>query len=442
LRWYHLPAFFAIIGVLLFVHYYLHTGRAWLMWTIIVARSLILVINFSVQPNYNFSQIVSLRQISFLGEQVSVIAVATTRAPALWFAAASITLLLAYMTDAAIRRWEEGGADSRRKALAVFFGIGMPMSVAFVLNNFIILGFLKLPVTSLPWFLGALLPMAYEWGHDVILSRRARLQVAELQCLLAQAERVSLMGQLASSLAHELSQPLSATITNVEAGLLQLQGKRPDGEELRAILSDIGHDHRRAAEIIGQMRRLFKHRTIQMQSLGLDEVFEDVAALVHSETVSQKIDLRVVVRPGLPRVVADRVHLMQVLLNLVTNSIHALQVQPQDSRRLLVEARPAKTKGEVEVAIEDSGPGIPRDTADKLFKLFFTTKSEGTGIGLALCRTIIEAHGGRLWYDESRRDDGAVFCFTLRSAPNVTEVAATSIPQGTMRDGEAQQAPA
>src|SRR5262249_22099031 len=158
-----------------------------------------------------------------------------------------------------------------RKALAVFFGVGLPMLWTVIANNLIVFGILAAPVTSLPWFLGALLPMAYEWGRDVLLSKRARLQLAELQSQLAHAERVSLMGQLASALTHELSQPLTATNANVQAGLLLLQAEKPDSEELRAILSDIGYDHQRAAEIIGRMRRLFKHRMIEMQPLRVEE---------------------------------------------------------------------------------------------------------------------------------------------------------------------------
>jgi signal transduction histidine kinase len=149
------------------------------------------------------------------------------------------------------------------------------------------------------------------------------------------------------------------------------------------------------------------------------------------------VALRTIVQPGLPRVFADRVHFTQVLLNLVMNSVHALQSSPADSRRIVVEARAADTKGDVEIAVRDSGPGIPAATADQLFKPFFTTKNEGTGIGLALSRTIIEAHGGRLWYDDTRQGGGAVFRFTLRGEPNLAYAADAGRSQSTARAGAA-----
>jgi C4-dicarboxylate-specific signal transduction histidine kinase len=123
-----------------------------------------------------------------------------------------------------------------------------------------------------------------------------------------------------------------------------------------------------------------------------------------------------VMQPGLPRVLGDRVHLSQVLLNLLLNSIHAVESRPLDARGIVIEARADHAKGEVELAVRDSGPGIPDDLANEVFKPFFTTKSSGMGMGLALCRTIVEAHGGRLWTDRMAQQDGAIFRFTLKRA--------------------------
>ena len=416
LRWYHVPLLMAALGQVLFVHYYLGTGRLWLLWTVIAARAIVFAVNFLVYPTFNFSSITGLQTFSLFGEPVSTIGISVTREGWQQFALLSLVLLQAYLVDAAIRRWRMGGRESRRRALAVLLGVVAPWLCTMTYTQLIVFGAVHEPVTNLFWFLGALLMMTWELGRNFVQSRRALVELAQLQHRLMQAERVSVLGQLTAALTHELAQPLSANAMNAAAALERLNHDKADLGELRAILADIGADSRRGIDLVARMRQFFKHHAIEMRPLRLEDVVQDVVALVGAEVTSRKVDLSLHIQQGLPLVSGDRLHLSQVLLNLVTNGIHAVHSRPPDARRVVVEARADNGKGEVEMTVRDSGPGIPDGVFDKVFDSFFTTKAEGMGMGLTLSQTIIEAHGGRLWAEDNPGRGGAIFHFTLHRA--------------------------
>jgi signal transduction histidine kinase len=416
LRWYYPANFLALTGLVLFVRDYLGRGRWWMLLAVVLARALVIVVDFSVRPNFGFSDIISLRKVPLLGAEVSTIGEAVRRTSWQWFAVASLVLLIAYLFDAAVQRWRDGGKDSRRKALAVILGIAFPLLCTIAYTQLLAFGVVSGVVTNFPWLLGALLIMAYELGCEVTRNRRAGLEVANLRVQLAQAERVTALGQLASTLAHELTQPLTANVLNAEVALRKLRGDKPDLIEICSIVSDIDQDSRRGADIVSRMREFFKRRAIDTRPLDLEDVVRDVLGLVYAETSAKHVDISVLMSPRLPRVIGDRVHLAQVLLNLIMNSVQALQSRARDARHIVVEASADDAKGEVEVTVRDSGPGIPENKVDEVFRPFFTTKDDGLGMGLALSRTILEAHGGRLWADCRDGESGAVFHFTLRQA--------------------------
>ncbi len=178
LRWYQLPNFVGLIAQVLFVNYYLGTARQWLMWAIIFARSVVLVVNFSVHPNFNFSNIVSLRKVPLFGEQVSAIGVAVTREWQ-WLALASVILLMAYVIDAAAQAWLKGDTGSRRKALAITLGMAVPMLGTISYTQLVMHGFFQAPLSNMSWFVGTVVVMSYELGRDFVLSSRARLELSE-----------------------------------------------------------------------------------------------------------------------------------------------------------------------------------------------------------------------------------------------------------------------
>jgi PAS domain S-box-containing protein len=246
---------------------------------------------------------------------------------------------------------------------------------------------------------------------DITERRRVNLEVTNLRHELAHSSRVSLMGQLASSLAHELNQPLGAILRNAEAAELFLQSPKPDLEELRHIILDIRNDDRRAGGVIERLRQLLKRRDIEKETLDAGTLAEEVVPLLHRDALGRRVALELETTPGLPLVRGDRVQLQQVLLNLVMNGMDAVGSCPPDRRR--VKLRVGRDgDGFVALAVSDSGHGIPADKLRRLFEPFFTTKANGMGLGLSISRSIVEAHGGRI-SAVNNPEGGATFRFTV-----------------------------
>jgi len=245
---------------------------------------------------------------------------------------------------------------------------------------------------------------------DVSARRGSELQLQQLQGQIAHASRVSMMGQLASALAHELNQPLGAILRNAEAAELFLEHDPPDLAELRPILADIRADDQRARDVIERLRALLKRRSIEPRALAISDLFGGLATLARADAAARRITLDIESASGLPTVMGDVVHLQQVLLNLVLNAMDAVDGTAGSSRRVVVRAQ--HDRRAVEVEVSDSGHGIPPERLGLVFEPFFTTKANGMGIGLAISRTIIQAHGGRIWA-ESPGAEGATFRFTL-----------------------------
>ena len=246
---------------------------------------------------------------------------------------------------------------------------------------------------------------------DITAQRKAELETKELRNALAHSDRVSLLGHLASALAHELSQPLGAILRNAEAAQIMLAEPSPDLEELRAIVTDILRDDHRAGDVIDRLRSLLKRGTLNPQPVDLAEVVGEVLALVRGDAAARHVRLESSVAPALPPVLGDRIHLQQVLINLLVNAMDALDGVAPDDRLVQVTVRLAGAAG-VEVVVADNGHGIAAEHLPRLFDPFFTTKPAGMGIGLPVSKTIIEAHRGRLWA-ENNPGRGARFCLTV-----------------------------
>ncbi|MFO0829690.1 MAG: PAS domain-containing protein [Phycisphaerales bacterium] len=246
---------------------------------------------------------------------------------------------------------------------------------------------------------------------DLTSRRQLEAETERQRTELAHVTRVATMGQLASSLAHELNQPLGAILRNAEAAQLLLQSDAPDLEEIRAILADICADDHRAGAVIDRTRAMLKRHPLVSSTFLVDDLVAEVLDLARSDAVGRRVQLRVAPTPSLPPVRGDRVQLQQVLLNLILNGMDAMSEMPVEARRLFVRTRRSDDHF-VEIAVTDSGCGIPEDKLAQVFEPFFTTKPNGLGMGLAISRSIIEGHGGNL-QAENNSDRGATVRFTL-----------------------------
>jgi PAS domain S-box-containing protein len=246
--------------------------------------------------------------------------------------------------------------------------------------------------------------------------RESERRYREVQMELAHANRVATTGQLTASIAHEVNQPIAAAVTNAQAALRWLGARSPDLEEVRQALARIVKDGNRAGDIIGRIRDLVKKAPPQKDRLDINAAICEVMELTRGEAVKNGVSIHTDLMEGLPMVHGDRVQLQQVVLNLIINAIEALSGVSEGLRELLISTAKDGSGGVI-VSVWDSGPGIPPAIREHLFDAFYTSKPSGLGLGLSICRSIIEAHGGRLWAsaDVPR---GAVFQFAVPDYPD------------------------
>jgi len=248
----------------------------------------------------------------------------------------------------------------------------------------------------------------------VDISERVRAQqaLAKTQAEFAHAARVSVLGELTASIVHEVNQPLCAVLNNAEAALRWIDRPQPNIDEVRTLSMRIMRDVTRAAEIVQRIRALAGGREPERLPVHINMMIEEVMVFLSPELARQDVQATLELDPRQPCVLGDRVQLQQVLVNIAVNAIHAMATRGSGTRRLVIRTR-NDDLSLVRVELEDTGPGIVADHLDHLFKSFFTTKADGMGIGLAICRSIIDAHGGRITAENLVAPGGARFSFSL-----------------------------
>jgi signal transduction histidine kinase len=243
-------------------------------------------------------------------------------------------------------------------------------------------------------------------------STRRERQYREAQMALAHANRVVTMGQLTASITHEVNQPITAAVTYALAARRFLSADPPNFREVDDALSLIVKEGNRAGEVVERVRALIKKVPARKDAVAIDDAILEVIALTRAEATNNSVSVRTQFAEGLPRVQGDRVQLQQVILNLIVNAIQAMGGIGEGARELQISIDAVPSEGGVRVGVRDTGPGLSPESLSCLFEPFYTTKPEGMGMGLSICRSIIEAHGGRLWATR-REPQGALFQFTI-----------------------------
>ena len=290
--------------------------------------------------------------------------------------------------------WNEAGTVLHFDVLPAFY-----QTVTFkILCGLILLGAL--------WLLYRLRVRNIEQRH--LERNRAEEELRHARAELARINRVSTLGELTASLAHEIKQPIGAAVTNAEACLRLLNRDQPDLPEAREAAMEMARDSRRAAEIIEHVRSLYRKDSSYQEIVDVNEVIGEMVVMLQREANRHSVKMSTELTEGLPKVMADRVQLQQALMNLMLNGIEAMQ---DASGELSIKSL-SGDDGQVQISVSDTGVGLPTGDADQIFNAFFTTKAQGTGMGLAITRSIVESHGGRIWAT-ANSGPGATFQFTL-----------------------------
>jgi signal transduction histidine kinase len=279
------------------------------------------------------------------------------------------------------------------------------------------------------WFLARAVPLRDErskilrWygiSTDIEDRKRVEEERERLRADLAHVNRVSMLGELAASVSHELKQPIAAAMTDAKTCVRWLKRDQPSVEEAIAAAMRIVNDGSRATEIIERLRSLYKKELPQRELVEVNEIIREMVELLRAEANQYAVSIRTDLVADLPKITADRVQLQQVFMNLILNAIEAMR----ETGGILTVKTQLGEDGQLLISVSDTGVGLPKEKTEQIFDAFFTTKSQGSGMGLSISRSIVKSHGGRLWAT-ANNGRGATFHFTLPTAADVVRLSDT-----------------
>ena len=421
IRWMHVPIAALVIALVTFLR--LSFGKRFFSVALVAAslRIVALALNFSTGENLNFAVVSAVGRVTWVGDAVVSYPIGAAN-PWVIVAQLSNLLLALYVVMLLVTAIRHGERQSRKNAIIIcggwliFIALMVAAAVAMTFSAD------RTPFIGTPSFIFVIAAMSYQLTYDLFEAERLarQLHAAEIASLVDQIElserrkqvthlsRVTMLFELTGALAHELNQPLAAILSNAQAAQRMLGRDPNDLAEVHAILGDIVANDRRAGEIIRRLRAMMRKDSESRQPTDLNDAIRESLKLLEQELRNRDITITTILAPELPLVEADVIQIEQVMLNLLINACEAMA----DCEQRQVTVRSEAGASHVRVAIRDRGPGVPEARRAHIFEPFQTTKVTGLGLGLSICRSIVEAHGGRLWLEEGDAP-GACFCFEL-----------------------------
>ena len=395
----HVALFALLISMVTFVRRYLGTGPRWLIGVIAILWFAAVVQSFVLPYGVIHAEITELVQVPSIGGETFSAARGPLN-PGKFVADAAVILILVFLVVAG---WQAAQSGQKKRAFLVS-GSGVAFAtVSIVLSNLEDLGLAQFPFIASPAFLVVIAALTYMILDDAFRASDAALEIAQLR-------RVLTLGELAGGLAHEINQPLAAILSNAQAARRFLTRSSVDLDEIREIVDDIIADDKRASDIIHGLRKMLSKSPVERDTADLNSTVRDATALVKGECHANDVLLEVDVDLIRPPLRCSEIELQQVFVNLLLNAIRAVSTQKREDRKVLVKC--AIRDGSALCSVADSGPGISDDVRKKLFEPFVSTSEGGLGLGLAVCKRIVERSGGSIWA-EDREQGGTRFTFTV-----------------------------